>query len=1156
MAPAPNDFVHLHVHSEFSLLDGANRVGPLAAYVKELGQEAVALTDHGVMFGVLDFLDACGKEEIKPIVGCELYLTPNHRTKRGGNERKETAHLLLLARSFDGYRNLMKLSTIGYLEGYYGKPRVDFEVLAQYSAGLIATTSCISGLVPDALINGREDLAEKHLRTFLDIFGREQFFVELQDHGITDQYTANAGLVKLAREHDLRLIAANDAHYMRREDADLHDVLLCVQTGCVRADTTRMKFASNEFYIKSTEEMATLFRDYPEAVTNTRLVAEMCDLRLPQKEYHLPVFPCPDGMTAEQYLEKCVWEGARERYGERAEKDEALRERIRFELDVITNMGFAAYFLIVADFIDHARREGIPVGPGRGSAAGSVVAFCTGITQLCPLKHGLLFERFLNPDRVSMPDIDIDFSDERRGEVIDYVRRKYGDECVAQIVTFGTMKAKAAIRDVGRVLGVPLGDVDKLAKMVPEGPGVTLGKAMEENRELSDHVSRDPDARRIWDYAVKLEGMTRHASTHAAGVVIADRDLTEYIPLYKTPKENLPLTQFNMTQVEEMGLLKMDFLGIKNLSIIQRVENWLRDREKIEVDWAAINYIDEKTYQNLHRGQTAGVFQLESSGMTTLVKALKPTEFADLTALLALYRPGPLKTGMHMMYVDRKHGRAEVAYDHPVLEPILRETYGIFLYQEQVMRVAIDMCGFTRGEADVLRKAMGKKKLDVMEKMKVQFIAGAKEKHNIEGELANHIWDNIVTFAGYGFNKSHSAAYAVITFQTAYLRANYPTYFQAALLTNEIHGSTTDNLAKYVTNAREIGLKVLPVDINKSRAYFNPDGDTVWYAMGAVKTVGDAFVDAVIHERDENGPYRSFQDFVFRIPPTILNGRMVEALIKVGAFDSLHPNRASLMQALPELMEAARQKNANAGPDLFEVDDDTGAGFDEIPLPEAEDWDEKSRARYEKEFLGFYLSEHPLNKFSVELQSFNHTPSSQLNELAEELTSDNDSRDVLLLGCVTTVMLRQDKRGNPWAIVTLEDMEGTFEVKLFARSYERHRTLIEPDRVLQLKGRITRWQGRASVDIFEVRAAEELRDEASGLELVYTCANLSMEALRELRQLCARFPGKRPVRLVVRHDKAGELEWRLNGEFRALLKDEMLEELRHLPGQPTVRYFR
>ncbi|CAN5472616.1 DNA polymerase III subunit alpha [soil metagenome] len=1151
--PFPSeDFVHLHVHSEYSLLDGANRVGPLVRYTKELGMKAVALTDHGVLFGAHEFVEACTKEAMKPIVGCEVYITPTHRSKRAGQEQKNIHHLLLLAENFTGYRNLMKLSTIGHTEGFYYKPRIDFEVLEKHKEGLIATSGCLAGLIPQSILARDEKRAAMYTSQFLDLFGRDHFFIELMDHGIQEQYTANEQLIKIAAAQNLKLIATNDCHYMKKEDADMHDVLLCIQTGCVMADKSRMKFQGNEFYVKTPQEMAHIFRDHLDAVTNTKLVAEMCNLQMPKKEYHLPKFQCPEGMTEATLLVKNVWEGAAWRYGSRIDTDQELRDRIQFEIDVIQKMGFAAYFLIVADFIDYARKSGIPVGPGRGSAAGSVVAYSLRITELCPLEHTLLFERFLNPDRATMPDIDIDFCFERRGEVIEYVRKKYGQECVSQIVTFGTLKAKAAVRDVGRVMGFEPKQVDKIAKLIPEGLKVSLKSALKDSAELKQLVEGDRTMAKLYDYASRIEGMVRHASTHAAGVVIADRDLTDYLPLYKSPKEEGLATQFTMTQVEEIGLLKMDFLGIKNLTIIDRVEKWLKAREGIIIDWKAIHFVDEKTYQNLHKGQTSGVFQLESPGMTALVKALKPTEFADLTALLALYRPGPLQANMHMMYVDRKHKRVPVAYDHPVLEPILRESYGIFLYQEQVMRVAMDLCGFTRGDADVLRKAMGKKLADVMAKMEAKFVDGAKKTHDVDEPLAKHIWDQIVTFAGYGFNKSHSAAYAVVTFQTAFLRANYPGYFQAALLTNEI-GGATDSIAKYVSNAREIGIAVMPVDVNKSIDYFNPDGDKVYYAMGAVKTVGDSFVQAVIAERDANGQFKSFQDFLSRVPTQSMNARMVEALIKVGAFDSLHNNRASLMQALPDMMEIAQLKQSNDGVDIFASDDDNDTSFEEARLPNVNDWDEKTRANYEKEFLGFFLTEHPLNKYRVEMMSFSHTRSGEISAIAEELVGE-DSREITMLGCVSAVKMMTDKNGKRWAIVTIEDLEGSFEVKFFTKSYETNRELLEPDRVIQVKGKLTVWNGRPSFDGWDVRAAEELRENAKGIELEYQASNLSEDSLRVLKDLCRRYGGKRGLRLRIVHENGMDALFQPNGEMKVSFAEDAIKELSALPGRPTLKY--
>ncbi|MBI5155309.1 DNA polymerase III subunit alpha [Candidatus Poribacteria bacterium] len=1155
MALTPADFVHLHVHSEYSLLDGANRIGPMIEQVKRMGMGALALTDHGVLFGALDFHAKAKSAGIKPIVGCEVYITPKSRHDRGAGEQKNTHHLLLLAENYEGYLNICKLSSIGHLEGFYYKPRIDFETLEAHKAGVLATSSCLAGLIPQALMANDLAKAARLTGQFADLFGRERFFMELMDHGLREQKETNPFLIDLARRQNLRLIATNDCHYLTRADAEVHDVLLCVQTGARVADKERFRFDCAEFYVKSPEEMTALFQDIPEAITNTRLVAEMCNLEMPARQYHLPRFPCPDGKSEAEYHREKVWAGARERYHERLDTDEALRSRIEFELGVIEKMGFPSYFLIVADFIAYARSIGIPVGPGRGSAAGSVVAYALRITQLCPLEHDLLFERFLNPDRLSMPDIDIDFCFERRGEVIEYVRKKYGEDCVAQIITFGTMKAKAAVRDVGRVLDIPLNIVDRAAKAIRSDLKMTLPKAIEESPELRQMMDSDPQIARLITLATKVEGMVRHASTHAAGIVISDRPLTEYCPLYKSPNEDKPATQFTMTEVEEsIGLLKMDFLGIKNLTIIRRVENWLRERERIEIDWDKIPLDDPETYKILQRGQTLGVFQLESEGMTALVKRLAPTEFADLTALLALYRPGPLQAGMDDMYVERKHGRQRVQYDHPILEPILRESYGVILYQEQVMRIAVAMCGFTRGDADVLRKAMGKKKADVMAKMEAQFIAGAKTASGVGPDLAKHIWDNIVTFAGYGFNKSHSAAYAMVTFQTAYLRAHYQTYFLAALLTNEIAG-TTDAIAKYVSNCRELGIEVLPADVNRSIGYFNPDGSRVWYALNGVKGVGGRFAEAIVAEREANGPFTSLQDLCLRIAREDLNSRQVEALIKVGAFDSLEANRAALLAILPRCMELAADVQRVKGggqDDLFGL----GGGkekdslIETIPIPPVTPWDDKERAAHEKEFLGFYLSDHPLKRFRVELESFATMRSIEFEEKAAAL-GEKDRLGVSAVGAITDIDRRVDKNGNPWAIVHLEDLDGAFDCRLFSRAWGAYRDMLAIDQVVQIEGTLSQWNNRPSFDGQVVRRAEDLRASARGVVVEWAPGTVTRQSLFELTELCRRFGGARPIALSVKLANHGSAEF--HPSLRVSVTPDSIAALQRLPGRPRVR---
>jgi DNA polymerase-3 subunit alpha len=1158
MAPAPSDFVHLHVHSEYSLLDGANRIKPMVEYVRDtLGQPAVALTDHGVLFGALEFYHAARKAGIQPIVGCEVYITPGQRTERRAGEQKLTHHLLLLAQDYEGYRNLCKLSSIGYLEGFYYKPRIDFEALAAHATGLVATSSCLAGLIPQALLDGDDRRANEHLARFVELFGAERFFIELQDHGLVEQKRTNPLLVAMARHHNLRLIASNDAHYLRREDADLHDVLLCVQTSARLRDEKRMKFDTSEFYMKSTAEMAALFGELPEALANTRLVAEMCNLVMPERTYRVPRFACPEGVSEAQHLRDKVWAGVRARYGERAETDAELRERVEFELGTIERMGFPSYFLIVADFIDHARQQGIPVGPGRGSAAGSVVAYALRITELCPLEHGLLFERFLNPDRLSMPDIDVDFCFERRGEVIEYVRRKYGEDCVSQIITFGTMKAKAAVRDVGRVLDIPLQTVDLVAKAIPNDPKATIAKARAEAPQLREVLASHPEVDRLLDLAQRIEGMVRHASTHAAGIVISDRPLTEYCPLYKAPNEERPATQFTMGELEEhLGLLKMDFLGIKNLTIIQRVCDWLHERQGIAIDWDALGMDDPQTYAELQKGHTPGVFQLESEGMTTLVRRLRPTEFADLTALLALYRPGPLGAGMHDMYVRRKHGEEPVHFDHPILEPILRETYGVILYQEQVMRIAMTMSGFTRGEADKLRKAMGKKLKEEMEKLEAKWVEGAPRHSGVPAELARKVWNDVVSFASYGFNKSHSAAYAVLTFRTAYLRAHHLTYFLAALLTNEIDG-TVEAIAKYVAHCREMGVDVLPPDINRSREYFNPEGNAIWYAICGIRGVGRGFAQAVVREREAGGPFKDLQDFCLRMPREELNSRMVELLIKAGAFDALEKNRAALMGALPEIIALAadvhRARN-NDQDDMF-ADGQTAAQplIPRIPLQALRPWDAKQRAEFEKEVLGFYLSEHPLRRFEIEMLSFSDLTAAGIAQRAEGLRA-NERLPVRIVGLITGIINKTDKNNNPWAIVQLEDLTGAFEAKFFSRSFASCRAHLVPDTVVQIQGHLTVWNDRASLEGQGVVPADELRNSARGVVLEWDAPNLSQQALYELAETCRRFGGSRPVAIVIAATEKLKVEYTPNGQTRINPTPPALEALRALPGRPKVRF--
>lgn len=1152
------EFVHLHVHSEFSLLDGANRIARMVQRTAELGMPALALTDHGNLFGALDFYKACKANKIKPVIGCELYVASGKRTDRGPKAQKYH-HLLALAENFEGYLNLAQLSSIGYLEGFYYKPRIDLEVLAQHSKGLIACSACIKGMIPQAIIEGRTREAEELLARHLDIFGPDRFFLELQDHGIPEQAVANRGLIEMARRNNLRLVATNDCHYLDRDDASLHEVLLCISTGKTLSDEKRMRFNCDDYFLKSPEEMSRLFPDYPEALSETLGIAERCavDFELGKNQF-FPKYTPPDGQSSEEYLDELITQGLRRLYGEPL--PEQVRARAEYERGVIRKSGYTDYFLVVWDFIHYARTQGIPVGPGRGSAAGSLIAYALGITELDPLEHGLLFERFLNPERVSPPDIDVDFCFERRGEVIEYVRRKYGNDRVAQIITFGTLKAKASIRDVGRVLGIPLSQVDRLAKLVPEGPKVTLSSAIEDIPEIRQVIAEDPNFKRLWELAERIEGATRHCSVHAAGVVIADRPLMDYLPLYKPPDEKTVCTQYPMTQVEEIGLLKMDFLGIKNLTVIERVIQELRRNRGIEIDWLKIPLNDPETYQLLAHGDTEGVFQLESSGMTNLVRQLRPTEFADLTALLALYRPGPLGQHMDQWYVERKHGRQEVTYDHPALEPILKETYGIILYQEQVMNIAKVLAGFTLGQADTLRKAMGKKKADLMAAMKIKFVEGC-QANGTETVQAEHIWDQIETFAGYGFNKSHSAAYAVITFRTAYLKAHYPVEFMAALLSNEIGNQAAGKIVLYVHACRERAIPLLSPDVNSSHAHFTVEpGKGIRFGLAAVKGVGVAAIDAMVAERNRKGPFRSFLDFCLRMPQQMLNARVLEALIRVGAFDGFGASRSALHQVMAKALEIAshhHREQASGQGSLFDnwgaegnSGDADGAGdflADSLAMPALPEWPLKEKLMHEKALLGYYLTGHPLDRHRIDVLSFSTCSSSALAQ-------KNEGEKVLWIGMLTKIMPRVDKNGNTWAVAEGEDYEGPVELKFWSRTYEKCRDLLEPDALIAVYGRVSHWRNSNQLEALDAQPVAELRKSSCiGIEVEWDVARLSVAALAELKTIARRYPGRRPVTIVLNRSELGKIRFEIEKPIRLEPTDECLEALSSLDGNPRIR---
>jgi DNA polymerase-3 subunit alpha len=1035
-------FVHLHNHTEFSLLDGASRTDRLVARAKELGMPAVAITDHGTMCGVVDFYKNAVKAGIKPIIGCEVYVAPRSRHEKTTVEGEAYYHLVLLAENVTGYRNLMELVSRANTEGFYYKPRVDKELLREYHEGLIALSACLAGEVPALLLRGDKAGAEALAREYAAIFGPGNFFIELQDHGLPEQKAVNPMLAALAAKIGVGLVATNDIHYIDRQDAESHDVLLCIQTGKTVDDTGRMRFQTNEFYLKSGDEMAALFAAHPKAVANTVSIAERCNVSLEFGKLYLPEFPIPAGFTPDSYLRRLCLEKLPARYPDAGPTE---TERLDYELGVIAQMGFASYFLIVWDFVNFARQEGIAVGPGRGSAAGSIVAYLLGITNIDPLQYGLLFERFLNPERVTMPDIDIDFCYVRRGKIIEYVVERYGADRVAQIITFGTMAAKAAIRDVGRALNMPYGDVDRIAKLVPGELGITLHRALEVSSELKTLYQSDPEVKRLLDLAISVEGLPRHASTHAAGVVIANEPLTHYVPLQNST-EGFVTTQYDKDRIEEIGLLKMDLLGLRTLTVIGDALALIKQNRGLDIDIDAIPPDDPKTCAMLSAGDTAGVFQMESSGMTNLVKELKPERFEDLIPLVALYRPGPLGSGMVTDFINGRHGRKKVTYLHPLLEPILKDTFGVILYQEQVMQIASTLAGFTLGQADLLRRAMGKKKPEVIAAQRENFMKGAAE-HNISPKLAEEIFNLIAHFADYGFNKSHSAAYALVAYQTAWLKANYPQEFMAALLTSVM--GANDKVGFYIEVCRHMGLAVLPPDINASDTGFTVDGEAIRFGLAGVKNVGDNAIAGIVAGRAEGGKYTSLVDFCSRIDMRVANKRMLESLIKCGAFDSLGWKRSQLLAVLDQAVEvaAARQRDRDSGQLGLFGEGDT-AGADEIAPPRLDELPPEELLAMEKEMTGFYVTGHPLDKHRETMKSC--TPVGQLSG-----GEWGDGQGVRIAGLVASAKRITTKSGGMMCFIALEDFTGQVEVVVFPRLFDRVSRLLLPDAALAVIGRLS-----------------------------------------------------------------------------------------------------
>ena len=1066
------NFTHLHVHTEYSLLDGSNKIKEYVARVKELGMDSAAITDHGVMYGCIDFYRAAKAAGIRPILGCEVYVAPGSRLDKeaGGSSSGRYYHLVLLAENNQGYANLMKIVSKGFVEGYYYKPRVDLELLRQYHEGIIALSACLAGEVARYLTRSMYEDAKAAALRYQEIFGENNFFLELQDHGIAQQQMVNQQLMRLHEETGIPMVATNDVHYTYQDDVESHDILLCLQTGKKLADEDRMRYEGGQYFVKSPQEMAELFPYALEALENTHKIAMRCNVEIEFGVTKLPRYDVPEGYTAWEYLNKLCFEGLQERYQPVTEE---LKERLTYELNTIQNMGYVDYFLIVWDFIKYARDHDIMVGPGRGSAAGSLVSYTLGITKLDPIKYDLLFERFLNPERVSMPDIDIDFCFERRQEVIDYVVRKYGKDRVVQIVTFGTLAARGVIRDVGRVMDLPYAQVDTIAKMIPNELNITIDKALKMNPELARVYAQDEQIHHLIDMAKRLEGLPRHTSMHAAGVVISQKDVDEYVPLSRASDGTIT-TQFTMTTLEELGLLKMDFLGLRTLTVIQNAVHLIEKDTGIRLDMDKIDYDDKKVLDSIGTGKTDGIFQIESPGMKNFMKELKPQSLEDIIAGISLYRPGPMD--FIPQYIRGKNHPETITYDCPQLESILKPTYGCIVYQEQVMQIVRSLAGYTLGRSDLVRRAMSKKKASVMEKERQNFVYGNEAEgvpgcivNGIEEKVANKIYDDMIDFAKYAFNKSHAAAYAVVSYQTAYLKYYYPVEFMAALMTSVIDNPS--KVSEYILSCRKMGIQILPPDINCGEGAFSVDGNSIRYGLSAIKSVGKPVIRAIVEERKAGGIFQNMKDFVTRMTGREVNKRAIENFIKAGAFDCLEGNRHQKMMVYPRIVDSVVQegKNAMAGQmTLFDIVGEEDKKAFEINLPDVPEYDKEELLAFEKEVLGVYISGHPLENYTAMMEK-NITAITSDFQPDDEIGAARvrDGQSVVVGGIITEKTVKYTKNNKVMAFLTLEDLVGTVEIIVFPRDYEKNHLLMDEESKVFIRGRVAAEDERASKMICE-----------------------------------------------------------------------------------------
>ncbi len=1145
-----DSFVHLHLHTEYSLLDGAVRMKELMRKAAEFEMPAVAITDHGNLFGAIEFYQEAQSAGIKPIIGCEAYMAPGSIKDRPTTMRDAAYHFTLLAKDATGYRNLVKLISTAHLDGFHYRPRIDKELLAAHAEGLIGMSACLKGEINMAIQANDLARARESTAKFREILGAENFFLELHDHGIEAQQKCNAVLPQLAKEFGLGLVAANDVHFLERSHHEAHDVMICIGTGKMVHDERRMRYVP-ELYFKSPAEMRALFSKFPGAIENTLAIAERCNLELEFGSSKYPDYSVPEGKTRESYLRELCYKGLYERFGERAGTDKELIKRLDYEVDILERTGFVSYFLIVWDFIHFAKERGIPVGPGRGSAAGSLVAYVLGITDIDPLQYNLLFERFLNPERISPPDIDVDFCESRRGEVLEYVRQKYGERRVSQIITFGKLKAKSVVRDVGRVIGLSYGEADRIARMIPNELNITLASAADKTPELKRAIETEPSTQQLWSYATVLEGLSRNAGVHAAGVVIGDRDLSEYVPLCRDTKGSDVISQFAMGPLNDLGLLKMDFLGLKTLTVIEDTVKLIRERVP-DFSIKSIPLDDAKAFALYNRGETVGLFQMESGGMTSTAKQFDVQKIDDVIALIALYRPGPMD--LIGDYIRRKKGLTPIRFEHPLLEDVCADTYGVMIYQEQVMAAASLLAGYSLGQADLLRRAMGKKDKEKMAKERKNFIAGCASTNGIARKEASAIFDLLEKFAGYGFNKSHSAAYGLISYQTAYLKANYPVEFMSGLLSNEINN--TDKIAVFVGECKRMGIPILPPDVNRSDLKFAPEMDeekpAIRYGLAAIKNVGAGAMEAAIRERESDGPFASLEDFCRRLDSRVANRKMLESLVKCGAFDFLERERAELFACVEEALAAASASHRDRASGQASL-------FDDLPAPVTitrkgvAPWSEREKITYEKELLGFYVTGHPLDDYAQTLIAGGYDSIASLGEM-------EDRANFCIAGAIAQVDRKFTKReGKPFAVVWLEDMSGTVEVVLWNEVYVKVTEALQPGRVIAIKGSLDRRDDGVRATAQKVKVL--VPDRAHGLSpddssvsavILKFAVGTTATELREVREMLAAHPGQQSVQLLFERlagppallDLGDELRVDLTPELQARLAPWLRREIR------------